>query len=179
MKTTLLLLGLLFSHSVLAQSAKITLNKPTTLVVDSQDNVFVGDGFKTYKIAPNGDASIFLDSEKATSRELRQEIYKMAIDAQDNIYSIGQGADSILKITPDGQASNYLGNPRYQYGVVDGIGSTARFSSLATIAIGPDGKLFVTDRSEKTAQAEKERYRSGHSLVKKHWQGSLHPFCFG
>jgi hypothetical protein len=148
-----------------AQGEKISLNKPTSIVVDSQNNVFVADGFKTYKITPAGQASIFVDGEKAKTRALRQENFKMAIDTEDNIYSIGASSETILKITPDGLVSDYVGNPKYQYGIVDGNGAAARFSQLRTIAIGPDKKLYVTDRSEGTAKAETERYKPGISLA--------------
>ncbi len=165
MTRTFLIACLLLAQTAFAQSERITLSHPTTVVVDSKDNVFVGDGFKTYQITPAGEASVFVDGDQAKIRALRQENFKMAIDAQDNIYSIGLHSDSILKFTPDGQVSDYVGNPKYKYDIVDGVGAVARFSSLETIAIGPDGKLFVTDRSEGLAQADKARYKSNLSYA--------------
>jgi hypothetical protein len=147
-----------------AQGDKILLHKPTTLAIDSQDNVFVGDGYKTYKFTPAGQGSLFLDAEKLPNRALREKNFKMVIDAKDNIYSIGAGGQTILKITPNGTVSDYVGNQKYQYGIIDGVGAAAQFSRLGTIAIGPDGKLYVTDQSEGTASLEKERYRPGVAL---------------
>ena len=165
MKSTFLIAIAFFAQIAVGQSEKISLNKPTTIVVDSKDNVFVGDGFKTYKITPAGEASVFVDGEPARNRALRQENFKMTIDAQDNIYSIGLHSDAILKITPDGQVSDYVGNLKYQYGIEDGVGAAAQFSSLGTIAIGPDGKLYVTDKSDSVASADKARYRTDFNLT--------------
>lgn len=156
---------MLLAQEAFAQSERITLNQPTTVVVDSKDKVFVGDGFNTYKITPAGEASVFVDGDQAKIRALRQVNFKMVIDAQDNIYSISLHSDSILKITPDGQVSDYVSNPKYKYDIVDGVGTAARFSSLATIAIGPDGKLYVTDQSENMAGADKARYKPNFNLA--------------
>jgi hypothetical protein len=154
---------LFLSFTSFAQNEKIELYKPTTLVVDSKDNVYVGDGYFIYKISSDGKASVFLNSEKM-GREFSQEHHKMAIDQDDNIYSIGRSDCIILKITPNGKVSNYVGNPRYKYDIKDGYGTEARFSSLQNISIDKNKKLFVIDHSESIAKTD-SKYKPNKSYT--------------
>jgi hypothetical protein len=145
---------LFLSFTSFAQNEKIELYKPTSLVVDSKDNIFVGDKNLLYKITPEGKATEFLNSRNL-SMDLELEFYKIAIDQDDNIYSIGQSDCIILKIAPNGKVINYVGNPRYSYDIKDDKGSEARFSSLQNISIDKNKTLYVIDNSESIAKKDK------------------------
>ncbi|MBT1690768.1 NHL repeat-containing protein [Dawidia soli] len=74
-----------------------------------------------------------------------QTIQSIVIDEQDNLYV----ADSnrIRKITPAGVVTTLAGST--EAGNRDGAVADARFNTLAGIAIGDDGVLYVYDRGNK------------------------------
>jgi hypothetical protein len=164
MKKTILLLIVLcaFVGNIFAQVTP-KLYKASCMVIDSKNNMFIGDDFILYKLTPQGVLSVFIDNEKA-KREIRQKISYLAIDKEDNMYSTGQSEDIILKITPQGIVTNYVGTKRYVYDMKDGQGASAGFVALNNISIGDDNKLYVTDKSEELAKKD-SNYKANKSFA--------------
>src|SRR5262249_15045437 len=72
-----------------------------------------------------------------------------ASDRYGNVYVADQGNSTIRKITRQGLVSTVAGSPQ-QSGSVDGLGSAARFSYPADVAVAESGNLYVGDRNNST-----------------------------
>lgn len=147
-----------FMENAIAQQTKIELDKPTSMVIDSKGNIFVGEKYRLIKITPNGDASIFKDVAKIKTNAFNIGYEIMAIDKEDNIYSCQRFSGTIYKTTPNGIITNYLGTPPYEQSIIDGNATAARFREIQTIDVGLDGKLFITDKDQSAAIAGKRKY---------------------
>lgn len=69
----------------------------------------------------------------------------IAADASGNLLVVDMGAAVIRKVSPAGVATTLAGSPGAR-GMVDGIGSAARFNHPAWIAVDKSGTAYVTDR---------------------------------
>ena len=128
-------------------------NSPTSLVFDSQENLYVADnGNKCIrKITSGGAVSTFagsgitgfLDGDAATARF--NTIRGMCVDAADNVYVADYGNNAIRKITPAGYTSTLAGLGVINAGYVDGNSDVARFNGPYDVAFGKNGNLYVAD----------------------------------
>lgn len=66
----------------------------------------------------------------------------LAADATGNVYAMETQGTTVRKIALDGTVSTLAGKAN-EAGVVDGIGTMARFSHQGTIATGSDGSIYV------------------------------------
>jgi hypothetical protein len=71
----------------------------------------------------------------------------LAIDGQGNLYVSEGSYSAIRKITPDGTVSTIAGGNGA--GFLDGSGSAAKFDVPTEMSFGPDGNLYVIDRSNR------------------------------
>jgi sugar lactone lactonase YvrE len=85
-----------------------------------------------------------VDGPAATARLLNP--IGVTVDSTGNAYITDTGTFTIRKYATDGTVSTIAGSPG-QSGTADGTGSTAQFGSLSGIAIGPDGDLYVAERT--------------------------------
>lgn len=69
--------------------------------------------------------------------------YKVAVDAEGNVYVVDTSNHRIRKITPAGVTTTLAGNG--ESGDTDGTGEEAQFHYPYGIALGPDGNLYVAD----------------------------------
>jgi hypothetical protein len=157
-KIIMLVVLCLFLEKSFAQNGKIELNHPTSMVIDSKNNVFVGEKGRLIKITPNGEATIFKDVEKIKTNAFNIGYEIMTIDKDDNIYSCQRFSGIIYKTTSNGIVTNYLGTPPYEQSIIDGNGAAARFREIKTLDMGLDGKILVSDRDQPTAMAGKRKY---------------------
>jgi len=68
----------------------------------------------------------------------------LVIDSKDNVYVCGMN-HKIIKISPDGVASDFAGNPNSAVGYKDGRGAAARFDSPKQMATDGSDTLYVTE----------------------------------
>jgi len=68
----------------------------------------------------------------------------LAFDKSGNLYVSDTGNHTIRKITPDGIVSTLAGLAG-EWGSADGVGSTARFTTLDGIGVDRSGNVFVAD----------------------------------
>ena len=72
--------------------------------------------------------------------------YGVAVDAAGNAFVTDISSRTIRKVTPAGDVTTFAGNnDTTYYGIVDGTGAAARFTSPFGIAIDSLGNLFVSD----------------------------------
>jgi sugar lactone lactonase YvrE len=68
----------------------------------------------------------------------------LVIDSKDNVYISGKN-NKIIRITPDGKAADFAGNPNGRAGTQDGNMTTGRFSSTNDMAIDANDNIYVAD----------------------------------
>ncbi len=140
-----------FVGDIAAQSPKIY--RPKCMVIDSENNMFIGEEFNLYKVTPTGEVSLYYDNSK--NKTDRLEFRQMAIDKEDNIYFIGRMENKILKLTPNKIISNYVGNKNNDRDKpVDGKGAAAGFTFINCISISGDGTLYISSAYPKLAEED-------------------------
>lgn len=68
----------------------------------------------------------------------------LVIDSKDNVYVCGLN-NKIIRITPDGLAFDFAGNPNSAVGFKDGKGPAAKFDSPKHMAIDSHDTIYVTE----------------------------------
>jgi hypothetical protein len=117
----------------------------TGLAVDGSGNLFVADRQNSLirKVTPAG---VVTTAAVVTETEVGgggfDPVTEVAVDANSNLFIV-QGT-RVRKITTGGVLTTIAGSAR-SHGYADGMGSAARFESLAGIAVDGSGNLFVTD----------------------------------
>jgi len=133
------------------------ISNPSSVAVDSQDNVYVieRDRQSICKITPDGVISDvpgrLLDKYGcfwATT------IYAgipagVAVDPAGNIYMADTLQHMVHKITPEGVVTTHAGN-RGQAGNRDGTAAEARFNAPTGVAVDPSGNIYIADNGNRT-----------------------------
>ena len=123
------------------------------ITADNGGNVYVADNssFTIRKITPAGVVTTLAGtpgmSGSADGTGSAAQFYSprgIAIDSAKNLYVSDQNSQSIRKITPAGVVTT-LGGVAGRYGIADGTGPSARFSTPAGIAVANSGILYVAD----------------------------------
>jgi len=116
---------------------------PYSLVVDSNDNVFVADqNGPIHKISPSGEISEFLSPSSIDNKTIDlSQSHSFTIDLSDNLYLIDQKSGNITKISPFGQVSTFGQLPNKDEETQSS--SVSSSSSLCEIAVDSRGWLFA------------------------------------
>lgn len=131
--------------------AQALFNRPRGIAVDTSGNVYVADwgNDAIRKVTPAGVVTTLASSYTG----YLHQPWGIAVDAAGAVYftsgnqgspGIGQGADFIERITPDGTLSLFAG-AFYGPGNTDGPISVARFSHPKGLAFDAGGNLYVAD----------------------------------
>lgn len=117
--------------------ANVSIPDSESAAYDHQGNLFVGntDG-KIRKITPDGIVSIFASGIG--------HVTDLVCDSLNNVYVADSHANVIRKITPGGSMSVFAGQID-QYGMVNGVGTAARFATPYGITIDSSNNLYVID----------------------------------
>ncbi len=125
---------------------------PQAVAVDSTGNVYVADASVIRKITAEGEVTTLagsasqrgsVDGTGAAARFSSPS--GLVVDSADDIYVADRDEYVIRKITPTGVVTTVAGIAR-QRGGTDGTGSVARFLEPSDLAIGTNGKFFISDK---------------------------------
>jgi len=140
---------------------KAMFNYPYQIIIDSNKNLLVTDlnNHRIRKISPSGMVSTFAgsgiegDLDGVNLHAQFNYPRGIAIDALGNIYVSDE--HRIRKISPRGSVSTIAGSS--ERGKVDGVGSSAQFSSPYGIAIDCMGNLLVSDSGNQRIRKVSEK----------------------
>ncbi len=124
-------------------------NTPVNLAVDAANNLYVTDynNRTIRKVTQAGVVSLFAGTPATVGNLPRyfNTPWGVAVDAAGNVY-VSDSSD-IRKITPEGVASYFVGDPNaYNETYADGAGTAARFNRPSQLTIDPQGNLYVADQ---------------------------------
>ncbi|HEV7768164.1 MAG TPA: SMP-30/gluconolactonase/LRE family protein, partial [Thermoanaerobaculia bacterium] len=128
-------------------------NRPEGMVTDATGNLYVADteNHTIRKISPSGDVTTLAgvalqsgSSDGSGSAARFNSPRGIAVDVAGNLYVSDTGSSTIRKITPSGFVTTVAGSTG-KNGSADGSGSTARFSYIAGLAVGNDGRVYISD----------------------------------
>ncbi|HEU4889099.1 MAG TPA: hypothetical protein VFV49_14535 [Thermoanaerobaculia bacterium] len=135
-------------------------NSPEALAVDGLGFVYVSDTLNhaIRKISPAGEVTTLAGVPGAnpshtdgTGSAARFSNPKgIALDTAGNLY-VAESIDTIRMITPAGVVTTVAGLPLKE-GSADGTGSVARFRSPSGVAVGTDGRVYITDMVNSTVR---------------------------
>jgi hypothetical protein len=133
-------------------------NHPSGVAADCFGNLYVADtGNQTVrKIAPDGAVSTLAGltgtpgAADGTGNTARFSVPAgIAVDLAGNVYVADQQNSAIRKITAEGQVTTLAGSSGSP-GNIDGLSTSARFSSPAGLAVDVWGALYVADQTNST-----------------------------
>ncbi|MDB6057601.1 MAG: repeat containing protein [Verrucomicrobiales bacterium] len=126
---------------------------PTGVGLDSLNNIYVADsGNETIrKVTPDGvvttiagKAGFFGSADGTNSTARFNSPWSVVVDTAFSIYVTDRGNATIRKITPGGVVTTFAGLAA-SGGLVDGVGTNARFSAPTGLAIDKFNNLYVSD----------------------------------
>ncbi len=123
---------------------------PYGIAVDANGNVYVSESVhRIRKVTPSGVVTTLAGSGNNGLTDgagsSAQFFYPsgIAVDTNGNVYVADRENHCIRKVTPDGVVSTLAGSGIA--GVVDGVGSSARFYFPQSVAVDASGNVFVAD----------------------------------
>ena len=130
-------------------------DSPYGITIDAANNLFITDSYSSRirKITPDGVVSTIAGSIPGFADGTGSEAQfnnpaGIAIDVTGNLYVADKNNNRIRKVTPLGAVSTIAGNA--SSGLVDGIGTDAKFSVPFGITIDATGNLYVADTFNNT-----------------------------
>jgi sugar lactone lactonase YvrE len=138
---------------------KAQLHRPQSVSVDAEGNIYVAEpgldpggnhrirrintrGIIT-TVAGNGEGGFPQDGALAT--EVPVGGAQVYADAEDNIYVTDEGYPGIFKVDTEGMLTIIAGTGVDGYSGDGGLATEAKLSVPTTVAIGPDGDLYIAD----------------------------------
>jgi sugar lactone lactonase YvrE len=122
------------------------------LGVDSLGNLYVADANASVirKVTPEGMVSVFAGSGQVAVKDGQGTaasfggLSGLAVDRDNNVY-VSDGSNHVIrKVTPAGLVSTLAGTAG-QAGLVNDVGSAARFKSPVGLAVDAQGQVYVAD----------------------------------
>lgn len=126
-------------------------NYPKGLAVDASGNAIVADtgNHRIRKVTPDGNVTTLAGSGTpggqdgaALSAQFNQPC-AIVLDASGSIYVAEAGGGKVRRIAADGSVTTLAGTG--EAGFADGPALESKFGTLRSIALGPDGSVYVGD----------------------------------
>ncbi|WP_167855331.1 SMP-30/gluconolactonase/LRE family protein [Hymenobacter wooponensis] len=134
------------------------LGTPTGLAVDAAGTVYVSDGpgHVIRRITPAGMVSVWAGQPgqaghaDGTGHSARfQQPAGLSLDRQGNLYVADLLNSTVRRVSPAGVVTTLVGEAG-QPGSTDGRGAAGRLSQPRSVAIGPDGAVYIADSGNAT-----------------------------
>lgn len=135
-------------------------SRPSGLAVDGAGSVYVADSDNQVirKISPSGVVTTFAglagtrgSADGAATAARFNDPIAVAVDVSGNVYVADFTNNAVRSITPAGVVSTLAGTAGFA-GAIDGVGTDARFSGPAAIAVDASGVVFVADSGNSTVR---------------------------
>ena len=129
-------------------------SNPSGVAIDQQGNLYVADGGNSVvrRVSPAGEVSTWAGQHSqhgfadGPAGEAKFDApANVALGPNGVLYVVDAGSSTLRKITPEGAVSTVAGQPG-QPGDRNGPARKAQLAQPNTVAVAPDGTLFVTDR---------------------------------
>lgn len=121
--------------------------------------MYVADGNNKAirKISPTGQVSTLVGGARRESRTTWTAVMLrapsgVAVDKEGVVYVADPNSNAVLKVNGKGELTVFAGNPNSEGGSVDGLGAQARFNHPTSLAISPDGTVYITDQYNATVR---------------------------
>jgi sugar lactone lactonase YvrE len=156
--TISLLAGSYYGYADSTTPAKVMFAGLGGIALDSAGNLYVADtgNQRIRKISPTGAVitvagtgatGMPVDGVPATESPLNSPS-DVAIDAGGNLYIADRNSYCVRKVTPGGTITTFAGTPKVYGNSGDGgPAASARFGTVESVKLAPDGSVWVSDSS--------------------------------
>jgi sugar lactone lactonase YvrE len=131
----------------------LTLHGPTSIALDSQDNIFIADETDQviYAMDLNGTLSVYAGGAQipgyfdaqGTGARFNQP-YGLVIDAHENMY-VSEAGNNLIRVIDVNQNVSTLAGIPSTIGEIDGAGGSATFNSPLGMSMDANSNLIVAD----------------------------------
>jgi trimeric autotransporter adhesin len=139
------------------------LDGPWGLAVDTSDNIYIADysNRRIRKVTPGGTITTFAgngsltpspDGTKAVNAGIGGPL-RMTFDSAGNLYFSDYSNDSVRRIGADGLLTTIAGNGKTGFSGDGGLATAASLNSPYSVAVGPDGTVYVADSGNNRIRA--------------------------
>ena len=153
MKYLLVLACTIPAASLAAQAAPSRVPEPSSIAIDSKDNVYVAIKYGIVRIAPDGTLTN-LTKVAGTNAEMDRHWTNLLVDSRDNLYANDEKLIYKFAMGPgDKLVGTIFAGQQWSYKEEDGPIATAGFNQISQMAIDTHDNIYLTDSYDKIKDA--------------------------